>query len=171
MFPAQVTAGDLFGFAAVVLAGLSAFFMVIRGKLLKLTKNLGAIRALHVVVSALAGIFIILHVAYFFSYPISAGVLLGYAAFAVSLVVWLTGTAFLEKVRDSLVFHSSFSIVFVSLALIHAAASSVNIPSLFSDVMIAGSVIVLVANAAYQLSKMGVGTARAENRRKEAKQV
>jgi hypothetical protein len=157
LFLAPTTIGDVFGFVAVLLGGTSAFFMLIRGKLLKITRNLPAIRAIHVIISAGAGVFVILHVAYFYSYPITTGVLLGYAAFALSIAVWLTGTAFLEKVKDSLLFHSSFSMVFISLALIHAASANANIPPIVSELLIAATLIVIVSNVWYQLSKMKGG--------------
>jgi len=144
-----VAPGDIFGFAGVALAGVSAIFMVLRGKILKVVRNLAAIRAVHIAISALAGIFIILHVSYYVSFPINIGIVFGYATFATALIVWLTGSAFLETVKDSLLFHSSFSIVLIALALIHAASSASNIPILFSGVMILSTVSVLVMNVAY----------------------
>jgi len=146
---------DLSGFAAIVLAGISSAFMVLRGRILKITKNLNAIRSTHIAVSALAGVFIVIHVSFYITWPINFGILLGYATFAMAIVVWLTGTAFLERIRDSLLFHSSFSIVFLGLALIHATSSGVNIPQDLSVLILIASVGVLVVNAVYQLSKMG----------------
>ena len=154
MFLAQTTIGDIFGFAAVVLGGFSAFFMMVRGKLLKITKNLPAIRVIHIVISSAAGIFLILHIAYFYKYPLNTGIIFGYAAFGMAVVVWLTGTAVLEKVKDSLLFHSSFSVVFISLALIHGASTAANIEPVVSEMLITGTLIVIVANVWYQLQKM-----------------
>jgi len=154
LFSAQISLADLSGFAAVVLAGISSAFMVLRGRILKITKNLSAIRSLHIAISALAGIFIVIHVSFYITWPINFGIALGYATFAMAIVVWLTGTAFLERVRDSLLFHSSFSIVFIGLALIHAASSGVNIPQGLSELILVASVGVLIVNALYQLSKM-----------------
>jgi len=154
MFPAQISVADLSGFAAVVFAGISSAFMALRGRILKITKNLSAIRSLHIAVSALAGIFIVIHVSFYVTMPINFGISLGYATFAMAIVVWLTGTAFLERIRDSLLFHSSFSIVFLGLALIHASSSGVNIPQDLSELILVASVGVLIVNAVYQLSKM-----------------
>ena len=157
MVLAPTTIGDVFGFLAVVLGGTSAFFMMMRAKLVKLTKSLSGVRAAHIVISASAGGFLILHIAYFYSWPITTGVLLGYGAFAMSIVVWMTGVAFLEKVRDSLLFHSSFSVVFISLALMHAASANYNMLPIVSELLIVATLIVIISNVWYQLKKMSGG--------------
>lgn len=123
---------------------------------MKLTRNLQAIRAIHVVISAMAGLFIILHVSYYFMMPLTTGVLLGYGSFGIAVAVWLTGTAFLERVRDSFLFHSSFSIIFIAMALLHGASSSTNIPPILSEAIMVGAVAILLMNGVYQLSKMGI---------------
>jgi len=154
MFPTQISLADLCGFAGVVLAGISSALMVFRGPIVKRTKNLAGIRKLHIAVSALAGIFIVIHVSFYITWPINFGIELGYASFAMAIVVWITGTAFLERVRDSLLFHSSFSIVFIGLVLIHAASSGVNIPQDLSILILISALGVLIVNALYQISKM-----------------
>jgi len=164
LVPVQIPLADLFGFAAVILAGISSVLMVFRGRILKITKNLGIVRSAHVAISALAGIFIVLHVSFYFTMPINTGTLLGYAAFGMAVVVWLTGTAFVERVRDSFLYHSSFSIVFISLALLHAASSSTNIPASLSELILTSATAVLLVNVGYQLSKMGLrGTSVKKN--------
>ena len=150
----SATIGDIFGFAAVIFTGISAFLMVARSKILKITKNLHAIRVVHISISFLAGLFMLLHASYYISYPLNTGIVLGYATIGVSLVVWLTGSAFLERVKDSLLFHGSLSIVLISLALIHAASSSLNFPAIFSEIMIFAAVGVLLANIGYHVSKI-----------------
>ena len=127
--------------------------MILRSKILKIVRNLTAIRVTHIAISALAGVCIILHVSYYISLPVNIGIIFGYATFATALLVWLTGSAFLETVKDSLVFHSSFSIVLISLALIHAASSASNIPVLFSGVIILSTISILVMNVAYYAFK------------------
>ena len=154
MVLAQLPLSDLFGFAGVILAGISSVLMVFRGKILKLTKNLSAVRSIHVATSALAGVCIVIHVSFYITMPLNFGVLLGYFAFGMAVAVWLTGTAFLERVRDSFLFHSSFSTAFISLALLHAASSSTNFPVLLSDLILLSATIVLLINIGYQLSKM-----------------
>ena len=157
MVLAPTTIGDVFGFLVIVLGGISAFFMMMRGKLVKLTKSLSGVRTAHVVISTFAGVFLILHIAYFYSWPITTGIVLGYGAFAMSIVVWMTGVAFLERLRDSLLFHSSFSIVFISLALMHAASASYNMLPIVAELLIVGALFVLVSNIWYQLKKMSGG--------------
>ena len=152
MLPATI--GDISGFAAVIFTGLSALLMVARSKLLKITKNIKAIRSVHIAISSLAGMFMILHISYYISYPMSTGIFLGYAAIGIAVAVWLTGSAFLEKVKDSLLFHGSLSFVFVTLALIHAASSAINFPVLFSEIMIIGALGVLFANIGYHVTKI-----------------
>ena len=164
MFLAPTTIGDFFGFAAVVLGGTSAFFMMIRGKLLKVTRNLPVIRGTHIIISSAAGMFLVLHIAYFYKYPLNTGVMIGYAAFAMSLIVWLTGTAFLERVRDSLLFHSSFSVIFVSLALIHGASANANMEPIFSEILIVATLFVILANIWYQVEKLREGRSKPENK-------
>ena len=97
------------------------------------------------------------------------GVIIGYAAFAVSIVVWMTGTAFLERVRDSLLFHSSFSVVFISLALIHGASANANIEPIISEMLIAATLFVIAANIWYQLGKMKLGKTVITNPANKAK--
>jgi hypothetical protein len=150
----QIPLADLFGFAAVILAGISSVLMVFRGKILKITKNLAAVRSLHVATSALAGVCIVIHVSFYIMMPLSFGIFLGYFAFGMAVVVWLTGTAFLERVRDSFLFHSSFSTAFIALALLHAASSSTNFPVLLSELILVSATIVLLVNIGYQFSKM-----------------
>lgn len=146
--------GNMFGFLAVAFIAASALFMFLRGKILKLTRNLQLIRSIHIAISALAGVFLLLHVIYFISYPLNGGIILGYTSFAIAIVVWLTGSAFLEKIRGSLFFHSSLSIVVVSLALMHAASTGINLPLIFSELVLGTTVVVVISNMAYQLKKI-----------------
>jgi hypothetical protein len=145
---------NVFGFLAVALIAASALFMLLRGRILKITRNLQLIRVTHIVISTLAGLFLLLHVIYFISYPITNGIILGYASFVIALVVWLTGSAFLEKMRGSLFFHGTLSIVLLSLALMHAATTGINLPPLFSELVLGSTVVVVLTNVVYQSSKI-----------------
>ena len=51
-----MSAGDLYGFAALFLIALTAALMLLRSKILKLTKNIALVRAVHLVLSAAAAI-------------------------------------------------------------------------------------------------------------------
>lgn len=127
--------------------------MYARGPLLKKFKKLNLIRQLHIAVSSTAGIFLILHVLSFITFPASMGLYAGYASFATIFVVWLTGTAFLERVRDSLIFHGSLSLAAITLALIHASSLAV-MPALFAYMMLIGASSVAVLNAAFHFHKL-----------------
>jgi hypothetical protein len=146
-----LTAGDAFGFAALILIGLAAILMLLRSKLLKLTKNLFMIRVTHIAISTLAGSFLVLHIAILFSPPASTGIILGYASLIVSVIVWITGTAFLKKLRDSLFFHGTLATILIALTIVHAAIASPNIPFFFSQIMLGATVVLMTANASVQL--------------------
>lgn len=148
-----ISIGDATGFLALILIGLSSMFMLLRSKLLKVTKNLAAIRGAHVAVSALGGVFLLIHVAFLFTPPVSVAMDLGYISVAVAVAVWLTGTAFLERLRDSLFFHGALSSILIGLIMVHAAASSVNIPLFLVEIILGTTLILMVANATYHLSR------------------
>ncbi len=148
-----MTAGDLYGFAALFLIALAAALMLLRSKLLKLTKNIALVRATHLVLSALAGLFLALHISTLFLPPISTGIILGYGAVIASVVAWLTGTAFLEKVKDSLFFHAVLSSILIPLSMMHAATASTNIPAYWSQVLLAATAGVVFANAALHIKR------------------
>jgi hypothetical protein len=148
-----ISVGDALGFAALIVVGLASFFMLIRSALLKRYRNLPAIRAVHLGLSILAGTLLILHISLLFSWPSTPGLALGYASFAVAMSVWVSGTAFLEKLRDSLFFHGTLASLLVALALVHGAISSTDIPFEFTQVMLASSSAILIVNALYHLRK------------------
>ncbi len=137
--------GDIFGILALILISFTAVFMLIRRSLLKLTKKLELLRKIHIYAATLGGLFLVLHVAYFISYPLSDAIVLGYVAAAAAGIVWITGTAFLERFKDTLFYHSSLSLVAISLMVIHSASSASNIPlDLVYVVLAVTSIIVLV---------------------------
>jgi len=148
-----IAIGDATGFLALILIGLSSMFMLLRSKLLKVTKNIAAIRATHIAVSALAGVFLLVHVAYLFTPPVSVSMDLGYVSVAVAVAVWLTGTAFLERLRDSLFFHGALSSILIGLVMVHAATSSVNIPLFLVEIILGTTLVLMVANATYHFSR------------------
>jgi hypothetical protein len=148
-----MTAGDLYGFAALFLIALAAILMLLRSKLLKLTKNIALVRGAHLALSTLAGLFLALHISSLFLPPISTGILLGYVAVIASVVAWLTGTAFLQKMKDSLFFHGVFSSILIPLVMMHAATSSTNIPDYLSQVLLGATAGVVFANAALHIKR------------------
>jgi len=128
--------GDIFGAFALAFIGLTAILMLLRKRILKYTKNLDLLRRSHIYVSTLGGLFLVLHVAYFVTYPMTTAVLLGYISATIAGVVWITGTAFLERFKDSLFYHGSLSLAAISMMVIHAASSSTNIPLLLVYVVL-----------------------------------
>jgi multisubunit Na+/H+ antiporter MnhE subunit len=78
---------------------------------------------------------------------------LGYIAVAVSIAVWLTGTAFLERLRDSLFFHGTLSSALAGLVMVHAATSNVNIPFVLSEIILGATLLIMLANATFHLSR------------------
>ncbi|HYC27111.1 MAG TPA: hypothetical protein VEB67_03720 [Nitrososphaerales archaeon] len=148
-----LSAGDFFGFAALFMIAVAASLMLLRSELLKLTKNLALVRVLHLSTSTIAGLFLVLHISYLFLPPVSTGLIVGYAAVIVSAVAWLTGTAFLQRVKDSLFFHGVLSSILIPLALIHAATSGANISTALAEVLLAGSAAVVFANAGLHIKR------------------
>ena len=148
-----LSAGDLYGFIALFLLALAAILMLLRSKLLKVTRNINLIRTVHVAVSTGAGLFLSLHISTLFQLPTSNGIILGYAGVGVAVVAWLTGTAFLQKVKDSLFFHGVLSTVLLVLVIMHAASSSLNMPTGLFTVLLAGTACVVFANAALHIRR------------------
>ncbi|MDA4125583.1 MAG: hypothetical protein OK452_00050 [Thaumarchaeota archaeon] len=148
-----MTAGDLYGFAALFLIALAAALMLLRSKVLKLTKNIALVRVIHLVLSSAAGLFLALHISSLFLPPVSTGILLGYAAVIASVVAWLTGTAFLQKVKDSLFFHGVLSSILIPLSMMHVAATSTNLPMYWSQILLVATAAVVFANAALHIKR------------------
>jgi hypothetical protein len=160
------TAGDLYGFAALFLIASAAALMLLRSKLLKVTRNVTLIRVTHLVISTLAGLFLALHISALYLPPTTNGIILGYGAVIAGVAAWLTGTAFLEKTKDSLFFHGVMSGVLIPLSMIHAAITSANMPANWPELLLAGTAIVVFANATLHI-KRGLGSVpRQKNGRK-----
>ncbi|MDA4120158.1 MAG: hypothetical protein OK436_06180 [Thaumarchaeota archaeon] len=148
-----MTAGDLYGFAALFFIAVAAALMLLRSKLLKLTKNIALVRVIHLVLSSVGGLFLALHISTLFLPPISTGIILGYAAVIASVVAWLTGTAFLQKVKDSLFFHGVLSSILIPLSMMHVATTSNNLPAYWSQVLLLATAGVVFANAALHIKR------------------
>ncbi len=148
-----LTAGDLYGFAALFLMALAAALMLLRSFLIKATRSIAFVRGLHLALSTLAGLFLALHISSQFLPPISTGIMLGYGAVIASIVAWLTGTAFLEKVKDSLFFHGVLSAILIPLSMMHAATASVNIPPYWDQIILLATAGVVFANAALHIRR------------------
>ena len=146
--------GDVFGIAAILLIGVTAVFMLLRRQILKRFKNLELLRRVHIAVAGFAGLFLILHVAYFISYPMTVEILLGYISAGLAFVVWLTGTAFLERFRDSLYFHGTLSLSAISLMVVHSSAAGLNVPFALAEVILVGTTGVAIFKTTQYIGKL-----------------
>lgn len=146
--------GDVLGYLALLFLAASAAMMLIRKQLLARVKSLAHLRRLHVGVSALAGLFMALHAAYFIQFPLDYGVALGYVAAAGAVAVWLTGTAFLERLRDSLFFHGTLSLVVLGLVAVHSASAGFNLPGWAVDLTLGATVFALGTASARQVARI-----------------
>jgi len=149
--------GDVFGLLALALISATAVLMLLRKRILKRFKNLDLMRRAHIVVAALGGLFLVLHVAYFITWPVNAEILLGYVSATLALVVWLTGTAFLERFRDSLYFHGTLSLSAISLMVIHSAAAGLNVPFALAEAVLGGTTVVAIYKTTIYIGKKRTG--------------
>lgn len=153
MFPI-LTLADLAGLAALFLICASSFAILFRRWMIAKTRNLTLVRWTHLSLSAAAAASLTVHVVLSLGFPLTAGVLLGYAAFGTSVLVWLTGGAFVERVRGTLTLHGQFTIIMISLVLVHAAATSVALAP-FSPVVFGCVALLGLVNGVYHLTKLG----------------
>ncbi len=146
--------GDIFGLLALAFISATAVLMLLRRQILKRFKNLDLIRRIHIAVASGGGLFLILHVAYFITWPLNIEILLGYLSATLALVVWLTGTAFLERFRDSLYFHGTLSLSAISLMVIHSAAAGLNVPFAVAEVVLGGTTVVAIYKTTGYVGKL-----------------
>jgi len=146
--------GDVFGLLALALISATAVLMLLRRRILKRFKNLELMRSAHIAVAALGGLFLVLHVAYFITWPLNTEIFLGYVSATLALVVWVTGTAFLERFRDSLYFHGTLSLSAISLMVIHSSAAGLNVPFSFAEIVLGGTTTVAVYKTTQYIGKM-----------------
>ena len=146
--------GDVFGLLALALISATAVLMLLRRRILKRFKNLELMRRVHIAVAgpgrAVPGAArrVLHHLAPQRRDP--PRLCLG----ALALVVWVTGTAFLERFRDSLYFHGTLSLSAISLMVIHSAAAGLNVPFAFAEVVLVGTTVVAVYKTTQYVGKM-----------------
>jgi len=128
--------------------------MALRRSFVKSAGGLMLYRKAHISVSTAAGLFLAIHIAYFFGYPFNDGIVLGYASTVTAVLVWLTGTAFLERYRDTLFFHGTLTIAAVALISVHASVSGVNLPLLLAIVVLASGIGASLAGASHQVERL-----------------
>jgi hypothetical protein len=147
-----LTSGDTFGYLSLVFIALSVLLIrnknpliskrLVRGPLnsgsrirrLRSTSrrlhlnNLKLLRRGHTAIALLGGLFVVVHIAYFITYPINDAVLLGYVAIAAALFLGLTGITYLQKFREARFYHGSLTLPAVALITVHAVGSGFNLP-------------------------------------------
>ena len=149
----QTSMGDLTGFAALCLILAAAVLMAMRRSFVRSAGGLAFYRKLHIAVSTAAGMFLVIHIAYFFSFPYNDGIILGYVSTATAVVVWLTGTAFLERFRDTLFFHGTLTVAAIALIAMHASVSGANLPEVLSVLLLGTGIVAAAAGISVQLGK------------------
>jgi len=145
---------NISGFIALFLVAGTGIMMVFRKPMLRATRSPDALRQLHVVLAALGGLFIIVHVAFLFLFPISLPVLLGYIGTYVAFVVWVTGATFIEGFRNSLFYHGLLSLVGVSLIIIHVFAAGRDVSVLVSGIALVAIAVVVLFGALKQFAEL-----------------
>ena len=149
----QISMGDLTGFIALGLILTAATLMALRRSFVRSPRGLALYRKLHIGISTLAGLFLVVHITYFFSFPYNDGLILGYVSTAAAVLVWLTGTAFLERWRDTLFFHGTLTVAALALIAIHASVSGANLPLILSVLLLGSGVTAVAAGVSRQAAK------------------
>jgi hypothetical protein len=153
-----------FGIGIANLAGfLALFFIIVTAVMMFIKKRLfnrfqshrGLIRNIHIIVAVLGGAFLLLHADYFINAPIlNTGILLGYVSTAIAVVVWFTGFSFMERLRYSLLYHGSLSLVAISLMVIHALELGFNISFEVTEALLAIIAVLTFSRAMLHVSKI-----------------
>ena len=170
--------GDAFGFLALVFMALSV--LLIRNKRPLISKRLaigplnsgGRIRRLrsrsrrlhlnnlkllrrgHTIIALLGGLFVVIHIAYFITFPINDAILLGYVAIATALFLGLTGTTYLQRFREARFYHGSMTLPAIALISVHAVGSGFNLPVWIATVALGVTASVVFVIAARYARKM-----------------
>jgi len=97
---------------------------------------------------------VVIHIAYFITYPINDAILLGYVAIAGALFFGLTGMSYLQRLREARFYHGSMTLPAVALITVHAVGSGFNLPVWIATVALGVTAGVVFATAARHLRKM-----------------
>jgi len=160
LYPETVFA-EISGFAALFLVAATGMMMFFRKQILRSTKDPEALRDLHVVIAALGGLFLIIHVGFFLLMRLTLPVLFGYIGGYVAFVVWVAGAVYLEGYRSSLFYHGLLSLIAVSLIVVHVVSAGRDIPVLASGIALVVIAAVVVIGALKPLAELPTeGTTR-----------
>jgi hypothetical protein len=149
-----VLLANISGYIALFLVAATGVLMLFRKPMLRMTRSPDALREVHVVLAALGGLFIIIHVAFLLFFPISLPVLFGYLGTYVAFVVWVTGVIFIEGFRSSLFYHGLLSLVGLSLIVIHVFGAGRSVPIFISGIALVAIAVVVIFGALKQLAEL-----------------
>jgi len=153
-FTAGVVFAEIAGFTALFLVAATGVMMLFRKSLLRSTRNPDALKDLHVLLAALGGFFLIIHIAFFLLSPLTLPVLVGYLGSYVAFVVWVTGAIFLEGYRASLFYHGLLSLIGVSVIIVHVIGAGRDIPVLFSGITLLAVATVVFIGTLQPLARL-----------------
>ena len=142
------------GYVALVLIAGTGVLMVFRKSLLRATRRPNLLRALHVGVGAVGGAFLVVHVAFFLTFPVSVAVLYGYVATYVAFFVWVTGLLFIEGLRSSVYYHGILSLLGVSLMVLHVFDAGRGIPLFDSGILLVLIASCVIIGAVVQILRL-----------------
>jgi hypothetical protein len=154
---------NLAGYLALVFITATAVLMFAKKRLLegRFSSHKTFFLRTHIVVAVLGGGFLLVHADYFIRAPIfNWGIFLGYLSTAIALVVWFTGFSFLERLRYSLLYHGSLSLVAISLMYLHAIYLGFNISLELAELILVGIVAAAFIRAIMHASKIASKTSR-----------
>lgn len=146
---------DVSGFLALIFITTTALLMFVRNRIIGRTTRRDLVNKIHISIAVLGGAFLLLHADYFLRAPLTNfGVLLGYIATGVALVVWFTGFSFIERLRYSLLYHGSLSLFAIALMIIHSTNLGFSIPLYLSELLLALTGIVVFVRALQHIIKI-----------------
>ena len=129
--------------------------MFAKKRILSHTSKQNLVSKIHIGMAVLGGAFLLLHADYFLQAPVTNfGILLGYIATAVALIVWFTGFSFLERLRYSLLYHGSLSLFAIALMILHSVNLGFSIPLYLSELLLAVTALVVFIRASQHIIKI-----------------
>ena len=134
---------DIAGFLALIFITATAVLLFLKKRISSTASvsRRSLFTKVHIALATLGGAFLLVHADYFIQAPIfNPGVLLGYIATAVALIVWFTGFSFVERMRYSLLYHGSLSLFAISLMVVHTVDLGFNLSTEISAILLIGVV-------------------------------
>lgn len=146
---------DVSGFLALIFISATAILMFARNRIIGHNSNRGLVNKIHIGMAVLGGAFLLLHADYFLQAPLTnLGVLSGYLATGVALVVWFTGFSFLERIKYSLLYHGSLSLFAIAMMVIHSVDLGFSIPLYVSELLLTLTAILVITRAFQHVIKI-----------------